>query len=382
MAASDSAEVVVVGAGLIGTSIAWRLAQAGQDVALVIGEREAAASRVAAGMLAPVSETTFTEQPLLHLNLASADRFPDFVAAVEETAEATAGLRRAPTLSVAYDADDAARLNAFADFLERSGLPCQRLTGRDCRRQEPLLAPAVRAGLLVERDWSCDNRLLLSALIVAARRAGARELPGFVHGVQSRDGRVTGVELADGSKIDARWIVIANGAWASQITGIPTLPVRPVKGQILRLRPSRLPSPSVTVRAFSRGAEIYLVPRESGREVVVGATVEELGFDRRATAGGVYELLRDARSVLPMTAEYALEEISVGWRPGTSDNAPILGGCSLRGLILATGHYRNGVLLTPITADLTTKLIMTGELDPIAAPFTLDRFARTRDRVR
>jgi glycine oxidase len=381
MAASDSAEVVVVGAGLIGTSIAWRLAQAGLDVALVIGEREAAASRVAAGMLAPVSETTFTEQPLLHLNLASADLFPDFVAGVEETAEATVGLRRAPTLSVAYDADDAARLDAFADFLERSGLPCQRLTGRDCRHHEPLLAPAVRAGLLVERDWSCDNRLLLSALIVAARRAGARELPGFVHGVQSRDGRATAVELADGSKIDARWIVIANGAWASQITGIPSLPVRPVKGQILRLGPSRLPSPSVTVRAFSRGAEIYLVPRESGREVVVGATVEELGFDRRATAGGVYELLRDARSVLPMTAEYALVEISVGWRPGTSDNAPILGGCSLRGLIVATGHYRNGVLLTPITAEVISKLIMTGELDPIAAAFTLDRFARTRNRV-
>jgi glycine oxidase len=381
MAASDSAEVVIVGAGLIGTSIAWRLADAGREVALVIGEREAAASRVAAGMLAPVSETTFTEQPLLHLNLASADRFPDFVSEVEEAAEATAGLRRAPTLSVAYDADDAARLNAFADFLERSGLPCQRLTGRDCRRHEPLLAPAVRAGLLVERDWSCDNRLLLSALIVAARRAGARELPGFVHGVHGRDGRVTGVELADGSRIDARWIVIANGAWASQITGIPAIPVRPVKGQILRLRPIRLPSPSVTVRAFSRGAEIYLVSRESGREVVVGATVEELGFDRRVTAGGVYELLRDARSVLPMTAEYALEEISVGWRPGTSDNSPILGGCSLRGLILATGHYRNGVLLTPITADVITKLIMTGNLDPIAAPFTLDRFARTRYRV-
>src|SRR5215203_2607324 len=131
MAASNSAEVVIVGA-----SIAWRLAQAGLHVALVIGEREAAASRVAAGMLAPVSETTFTEQPLLRLNLASADLFPDFVSGVEEAAEATAGLRRAPTLSVAYDADDAARLNAFADFLERSGLPCQRAaagTGRSGR---------------------------------------------------------------------------------------------------------------------------------------------------------------------------------------------------------------------------------------------------------
>ena len=133
--------------------------------------------------------------------------------------------------------------------------------------------------------------------------------------------------------------------------------MRPVKGQILRLDPGRLPSPAVTVRAFSRGTEVYLVPRDGGRELVVGATVEERGFDGRPTAGGVYELLRDARTVLPMTAEYALAETSVGWRPGTPDNAPILGGCELEGLVLATGHYRNGVLLTPITADVIAELI-------------------------
>jgi glycine oxidase len=169
-------------------------------------------------------------------------------------------------------------------------------------------------------------------------------------------------------------VVVATGAWAGQLRGVPALPVRPVKGQILRLDPGRLPSPRLTVRAFTRGSEIYLVPRESGREVVVGATVEEQGFDDRATAGGVYELLRDARSVLPMTAEYALAETSVGWRPGTPDNAPILGGCGIEGLVLATGHYRNGVLLTPITADVISNLVLTGELGEVARPFTLDRF--------
>ncbi len=374
---SQTADVVVIGGGLIGTSISWRLRQAGLDVVVVIGERSAAASQVAAGMLAPITETTFTEPKLMQLNLASLSRYPDFVTEVEAASELPAGLRRAPNLSVAYDADDAARLTTFADFLERSGHPGERLTSRQCRSHEPLLAPAVRSGLLVEGDWSCDNRLLWRAAIEAGHRIGVRDVPGFAHSVTSSDGRVTGVQLADGNSIAAGHVVIANGAWARQIDGLPDLPVRPVKGQIIRLDSGRLPGPSLTIRAYVRGAEIYLVPREGSREVVVGATVEELGFDHRVTAGAVYELLRDARSVMPMTAEYALTETSVGWRPGTPDNAPILGRCHIDGLLLATGHYRNGVLLTPITAEIIAKLITSGELDNVAESFTLDRFALT-----
>ena len=379
---SSTADVVVIGGGLIGTSIGWRLRQAGLGVALIVGERSAAASGVAAGMLAPVTETTFTEQRLLALNLASLSRYPEFVAEVELASGLPAGLRRTPNLSVAYDADDAARLSTFADFLARAGHPGERLTSRECRRYEPLLAPTIRSGLLVEGDWSCDNRLLWRALIKAGNLIGVRELPGFVHRVTSSNGQVTGVQLADGSSIGARWVVVANGAWARQIDGPPDLPVRPVKGQILRLDPGRLPAPSLTIRAYVRGAEIYLVPRESGHEVVLGATVEELGFDHRITAGATYELLRDGRTVMPMSAEYALVETSVGWRPGTPDNAPILGRCEVEGLVLATGHYRNGVLLTPITADVISTLIMSGELDSIAAPFTLDRFALAAGRAR
>ena len=379
---SSTADVVVIGGGLIGTSIGWRLRQAGLDVALIVGERSAAASGVAAGMLAPVTETTFTEQRLLALNLASLSRYPEFVAEVELASGLPAGLRRTPNLSVAYDADDAARLSTFADFLARAGHRGERLTSRECRRYEPLLAPTIRSGLLVEGDWSCDNRLLWRALIKAGNLIGVRELPGFVHRVTSSNGQVTGVQLADGSSIGARWVVVANGAWARQIDGPPDLPIRPVKGQILRLDPGRLPAPSLTIRAYVRGAEIYLVPRESGHEVVLGATVEELGFDHRITAGATYELLRDGRTVMPMSAEYALVETSVGWRPGTPDNAPILGRCEVEGLVLATGHYRNGVLLTPITADVISTLIMSGELDSIAAPFTLDRFALAAGRAR
>jgi glycine oxidase len=378
---SATADVVVIGGGLIGTSISWRLRQAGLDVAVVVGERSAAASGVAAGMLAPVTETTFTERRLLDLNLASLTRYADFVAELESASDLQTGLRRTPNLSVAYDADDAGRLATFAGFLARVGHPAERLTSRESRRHEPLLAPTIRSGLLVEGDWSCDNRLLWRALIKAAHRMGVRELPGFVHRVTSSNGVVTGVELADGSRIGAGWVVLANGAWAAQIDGVPDLPVRPVKGQIVRLDPGRLPGPSLTIRAYVRGAEIYLVPRESGREVVLGATVEELGFDHRVTAGAVYELLRDGRTVMPMSAEYALAETSVGWRPGTPDNAPILGRCDMEGLVLATGHYRNGVLLTPITADVISTLIMSGELDSVAAPFTLDRFALTGSRA-
>ena len=379
---SPTADVVVIGGGLIGTSIGWRLRQAGLDVVVVIGERSAAASPVAAGMLAPVTETTFTEQRLLQLNLASLSRYPAYVAELEAATGLPAGLRQTPTLSVACDADDAARLATFADFLTRAGHPGERLTSRECRRHEPLLTPAIRSGLLVEGDWSCDNRLLWRAQIAAGQRIGVREMPGFVHRVISSNGRVSGVQLADGSMISAEWVVVANGAWARQIDGLPDLPVRPVKGQIVRLDPGRLPAPALTIRAYARSSEIYLVPREGGREVVLGATVEELGFDHRVTAGGVYELLRDGRTVMPMTAEYTLAETSVGWRPGTPDNGPILGRCDIEGVLLATGHYRNGVLLTPITADVISSLIINGELDSIATPFALDRFALAGGRTR
>ena len=367
-------DVVVVGGGLIGTSTAWRLAEAGLDVVLVVGERSAAASRVAAGMLAPVTETTFTERTLLALNQASSRRWPSFAAAVVEASGQPSGLRVGPTLSVASDADDAARLRTFADYLDRQGLEHERLVSRECRALEPLLAPTVRSGLLVPTDWSCDNRVLLDALTAAAAHAGVREVTGFVHRVESAADRVTGVTLADGTTLATDRAVLANGAWAAQVDGVPAVPVRPVKGQVLRLDPGRFPGPGLTVRAFSRGNEVYLVPREHGREVVVGATVEEQGFDHRVTAGGVYELLRDAREVIPMTAEYALAETSVGWRPNTPDNAPIFGGCGLGGLTLATGHHRNGVLLTPVSADVTAAYVRTGVLDEVARPFTLDRF--------
>lgn len=373
-----AADVLVIGGGLIGRAIAWRLQCRGLRVTVVAGDRRLAASGVAAGMLAPVTETTFTEEKLLPLTLASLESFADFAAEVTDASGLPAGLSRQPTLSVAYDADDAARLSQLASYLSRVGLSCEPLTSRECRKTEPLLSPAIRSGLLVSGDWSCDNRLLWDALTAAGAHAGVQTVDGRVAKVliqhSDQGDAVRGVELEDRTTLAAPTIVVANGSWAAQL-GLPfRVPVRPIKGQILRLDPAGLPHPELTVRAYSKGTEVYLVPRSGGREVVVGATVEELGFDDRVTAGGVYELLRDARSVVPMTSEYTLSETSVGWRPGTPDNAPILGLCGIEGLILATGHYRNGVLLTPITADAIAGLIMEGKLPPVAAPFTLDRF--------
>lgn len=385
--APTTADAVVIGGGLMGRSSAWRLAAAGLDVALVAGEPAVAASVVAAGMLAPVTETTFTEELLLGLNLASMRRYPEFAAEVGEASGLPSGFRSGPTISVASNADDAARLGQLADYLARLGLASERLSSREARRVEPLLAPTIRGGLLVPGDASCDNRQLLQALTVAGERAGVRTIHGFVHHVTSTDARVagprvTGVVLADGTEIAAPTVVVANGAWAGQLTGIPTVPVRPVKGQILRLDPGRFPQPGVVVRAFTRGTEIYLVPRDSGRELVVGATSEELGFDRRVTAGGVYELLRDARLTIPMSSEYVLAETAVGYRPGSPDNAPILGRGEPAGLVLATGHFRNGVLLTPITADVVAELVLHDRLPEVAAPFGIERFDQASVPVR
>nr|WP_156612080.1 glycine oxidase ThiO [Auraticoccus cholistanensis] len=365
---------MIVGGGLIGTATAWRLAQRGHRVTVVAGDRSRAASQVAAGMLAPVTESTFTETPLMALNLASLERWDAFATELAEAGGRDPGLHRHPTVSVAATPDDAARLRDLARWLADQGQDCRPLTSRELRTTEPLLGPAVRSGLLVERDWSCDNRRLWLALQAAAERAGVRTVAGSVTAVEHDGDRVTGVRTDGGELLPADRVVLASGAWAGGHELPFELPVRPVKGQILRLAAGDLPRLSTTVRAFSQGFEVYLVPRSDG-EVVVGATVEELGFDERVTAGGVYELLRDARRVVPVSAEYELTECRVGWRPGTPDNAPVLGPSPLEGLELAVGMHRNGVLLTPLVAELVARSVAGDGLDPLARPFTLARFA-------
>lgn len=369
-------DVAVIGGGLIGLACAWRLAQRGLRVTLADPAPASAASYVAAGMLAPVTEVVYGEQRLLALNLESARLYPAFAAELEEATGRDVGYRETGTLAVAFDSDDRAELGALHAFQTRLGLEVAELTGRECRQLEPMLAPSVRGGLLVAGDHSVDNRRLAAALLAACAAAGVELRATAVAELLTRDGVATGVRLADGSTVSAPTVLLAAGAWSAELAGLPpeaVPPVRPVKGQILRLR---TPAPFIerSVRALVAGHHVYAVPRADG-ELVVGATAEEQGFDTTPRAGGVYTLLRDAHAVLPGISELELVESSAGLRPGSPDNAPILGPTGVPGLVVATGHHRNGVLLTPVTADAIAAYVVDGALPDVAAPFTSARFS-------
>jgi glycine oxidase len=376
-----TADVVVAGGGVVGTAIAWRAATAGLGVVVVDPGAGDAASLVAAGMLAPVSESMFGEDALLRLNLLALRRFPAFAAELERASGGSVGLREEGTLAVAYDPGDLAALARMTAFRRSAGLDAEDLDARACRRLEPFLAPGVRGGVRCAGDWSVDNRRYLAALRAAMRAAGVRVVRGRVTEVRAAGGRVSGVRLADGetAAVEGDAVVVAAGCWSGAITGLPEAlgdGVRPVKGQLLRLRrPAGLPPVlSRTVRATVRGAEVYLVPRADG-EVIVGATSEERGYDREVTAGAVHDLLRDAISVVPVIRELNLAETCAGLRPGTPDNGPVLGPAGPAGLLVATGHYRNGILLSAATADAAVACL-TGR--PPAAewePFSPRRFA-------
>jgi glycine oxidase len=397
---------VVVGGGVVGLSIAWRLAREGRAVTVVDPSPASGASYAAAGMLAPVSEVSYTEAPLLRLGLASLRRWPSFAAELAEDAgltgfepsrgsglgssgfsgRGTSGgleisgleigegarrgldLRADGTLDVAFGADDLAALEELATFMEKLGLPVERLTGRECRRLEPMLAPSVRGGLLAPGDAWVDPRRVTAALLAALDRLRVplvrARATGFV-----RDGdRVTGVRLEPPSGIRAERVVLAAGAWSGELAEVP---VRPVKGQIMRLRSPR-PLLSRCVRGTVHGSYVYLVPRGDG-ELVVGATQEEMGFDTRVTAGGLYELLRDARELVPGVTELEVADMVAGLRPGTPDNLPVIGPSGTPGLTLATGHHRGGVLLAPLTAALVAGGA-SGEESELAALCSPGRF--------
>ncbi|MEU5399482.1 glycine oxidase ThiO [Streptomyces sp. NPDC005963] len=378
-APSKSTDVLVVGGGIIGLATAWRTAQHGLGVAVVDPAPGGGAAQVAAGMLAAVTELHYGEQTLLALNLESAQRYPDFTAELEECSGQEVGYRPCGTLAVALDSDDRAHLRELHALQQRSGLDSQWLSGRECRRLEPMLAPGVRGGLRVDGDHQVDPRRLTSALLTACERAGVVFHRDWAQSLTVRGDRAVGVRLADGQEVRAEQTVLAGGSFSRELDGVPPHvlpPVRPVKGQVLRLRVPAAFAPflSRTVRAVVRGGSVYLVPRQDG-ELVVGATSEELGWDTTVTAGGVYELLRDAHELVPGITELPLVETRAGLRPGTPDNAPLLGPTALPGLLLATGHYRNGVLLTPLTADAMASVLVRGVLPDEALPFTPHRFA-------
>ena len=374
-------DVVVVGGGVIGLGIAWRSALAGLRVQVLDpglagrpdrpappGPDAKWASWAAAGMLAPVAEIHYGEETLLALNLDAAARWPAFAAELEELSGLPVGYRRTGTLLIARDADDNAALEDLYRYQLGVGVEVERLGSRACRELEPRLSPRVRGGVHVPGDHQVDNRALVVALGAACGRAGVTFTAEGAAEVVVERGRAAGVRLASGGTVAAGATVLAAGCWSGSVGGLPDgllPPVRPVKGQLLHLRGPA--SPPLLDRVL-RGLDVYLVPRADGR-VVVGATSEERGFDTVPTAGAVHDLLRDAVELLPDVAELAFEEVATGLRPASPDNAPLLGPSGLDGLVVATGHYRNGILLTPATAETIAELLTTGETPKVIAPF-------------
>ncbi len=324
-------------------------------------------------MLAAGVETEPGEEPLLALTRMSQRQWPAFARAVEEASGLDVGYRDEGTLSVALTRDDAQQLRFSWEFQRGLGLPLEWLSGTEARGREPHLAPNVAAAVHSPGDHQVDNRQLVMALKAAFLAAGGRlHEHREVTGVTTAGGRAVAVQCGE-VEHPAETILLAAGPWSRQIAGLPEAarpPVRPVKGQMIALR---MDPAAPLLRHVLWAPKAYLVPRGDGR-LLIGATVEERGFDTSLTAGGVLALLEGAWRAVPAVEELAIDEMWVGFRPGTRDDAPILGPTAVEGLVLATGHHRNGILLTPVTADLVSRFILTGELDEAIRPFGIDRF--------
>jgi glycine oxidase len=349
--------VLVVGGGVIGLSSAYKLAQAGHGVTLVSpAPGRDGASWVAAGMLAPVTEAQFGEAALTSLLLAGVALWKAFATALEHDSGLDIGFDQSGTLTVAVDASDRAALDDLLAYQHELGCVAHRRSATQCRALVPSLTPALRGGIDVPGDHQVDNRALLGALVVACHRAGVEMIEDSVAAL----GPGPSVSLQGGATVSGDRVLLAAGVATAAIgglTGAGLPPIRPVKGHIVRLGATG-PGPALsrTVRALVHGRSIYLVPRRDG-SMVVGATMEEKGMDTAVQAGAVHQLLDDARTVVPGIDELVLLEAQAGLRPAAPDNAPIVGWTELPGVAVATGHYRNGILLAPFTASAVVDLL-------------------------
>lgn len=367
----------MIGAGVCGLGIGWRLAAAGCQVDVFDrGEAGQGATWAAAGMLAAGVECEPGEESLLPLNRLCQDRWPAFAAELTAASGIDPDYRDEGTLVVALTQDDVAALRFNHDFQVALGVALEWLSGGEARRREPHLRPGTAAAVFSPNDHQVDNRKLALALKEAFLRAGGRlHERTAVEAVEVRGGRARGLRVG-GETLPADAVLLAAGAWSRGIDGLPAEalpPVRPVKGQMLALQ---MDARAPLLEHVLWGPNLYLVPRKDGR-LIVGATVEEKGFDESLTAGGVFALLEAAWRAIPTVEELPLVESWVGFRPTSRDDAPILGPTPVEGLVVATGHHRNGILLAPVTADAISHLILTGEVLPEIAGFGLDRFAET-----
>lgn len=371
--------VCIVGGGVIGLAIGWRLAKRG--AAVEVFDREAAgraASWAAAGMLAPLSEVGFEDEGFLSLGRESLRLFPEFVEELKGDAGVEVRLDTRGTLIIGLDRDDAERLRRLYDFREHLGLPVKWLSGTEAREIEPLVSPRASSAIWVPDDHQVDNRALVDALKAAFQKCG-----GILHehrpvaDVLVREGRATGVRTGAGD-VEAACVVVAAGCWSKQIGGIPRdllPPVRPVKGQIITLSADSTYSFVHVVRA----PDAYLAPKGDGR-IVLGASEEDMGFDTTVTAGAIYRLLERGWRAVPSIYDLPIQEIVAGLRPGSRDHDPIVGKTRLEGLYYATGHYRHGILLTPVTALEISGLILEERSTGFFAPFSPTRFHPAGER--
>jgi glycine oxidase len=367
--------VIIIGAGVVGLGIAWRLAQRGVEVTVFDkGGAGAGASHAAAGMLAACVEAEPGEEALVALGRTSQAQWPDFATELERVTGISVDLRREGILMIALTADDKARLHHHLEFQRSLDLPLEWIGAAELRRREPHLGSTLAGAVYSPQDHQVDNRKLVAALRAAAEAAGVtiREHQS-VRGIVIAGERARGVALADGTEISADAVVLAAGAWSRTIEGLaPALrpPVRPLKGQAIALQ---MDPAAPLIRHVCWAPGVYMVPRNDGR-LILGATVEEKGFDPNLTAGGVLALLEAAWRAVPAVEELPIAEMWVGHRPGSRDDAPILGPSAVPGLIYATGHHRNGILLAPVTANFIARAVIDGVVAPDIAPFGVDRF--------
>ncbi len=365
--------IAIIGGGVIGLSIGWQLLRRGIKADIFErGEAGKSASWVSAGMLAPVSEAGFEEMDLLQLNLASIAQFPRFADELKEDTGIDIEFRTEGTMMIAVDRDQSENLRRLYEFRKKLELPVEWLTGSEAREREPELSPAIKSAVWIPNDYQVDNRKLIHALIDAIKKNdGALYEHTPVESIEISGEKLTGITVnSEHRSYDT--VVIANGAWARAIKGLPEHirpPVRPVKGQILTLRMTD----DFTLRKVLRSPEAYFAPKRDGR-LIIGATVEEKGFETYPTAGGIKDILESAWEAVPGIYDLPLEEINVGLRPTSRDNAPIISDTPVAGLYISTGHYRHGILLTPVTAYEMTDLIINGKPSELIQPFSLLRF--------
>ncbi|MBM3667848.1 MAG: glycine oxidase ThiO [Actinobacteria bacterium] len=382
----DRFDVLIAGGGVIGLACAWRALQRGLSVCVLERDRAGSgASDVAAGMLAPVGEASWGEEGLIGLNLAAHRLWPEFAAELEAESGVDPGFWQVGALHVALDRDETEELQRRHRLHREHGLDSEWLDAAACRELEPGLAPSVAAGVLAPHEAVADPRSLCAALLAAVAERGGVVDEGSEVASAEFDRGVT-VRTSGERELRGGTLLLATGSDAGRTPWLEPAerpPVRPVKGEIVTLRERRRARPEDFAgagpdrreRVCSRivvGDRLYIVPRPDGR-LLIGATVEELGFDTTVTAGGVHELLREGYRTLPDIAEMELVEVRAGLRPGTPDNSPLIGQGAREGLMIATGHYRNGVLQAPATAAAVAALLV-GEEPPFETePFRPDR---------